>query len=114
MLLISFPNGTDWFKSNWVFRQLGADVGNAFPNDPELLHLLEVAEAFGHLDLQGLDESLLLRTLSALRTVCTDTIQEKIPGWKGNKPADIEGHRMYSESIHELLGLIDQQIGPTN
>ena len=51
MVIIQFKNGTDWYKANWVFRQLRADVAEAFPDDLELTTEMEKAEAFRMLSL---------------------------------------------------------------
>jgi len=31
MVIVEFPDGSDWFKANWVFRRLAEDVAAVFP-----------------------------------------------------------------------------------
>jgi len=109
MVIISFPNGTDWFKANWVFRQITEDVVAMFPDDAELKLLMEQAGALGGLSLESMKADLASRISRALRKVAESTIQGRTLGWRGTKPEDLDGHRMYLEAISELLSLINQQ-----
>jgi hypothetical protein len=105
-VIIVFPNGTDWFKANWVFRQLGQDVSNQCRNDADLCKAVEVAEALGELDLKKMDDGLRGRILEALRSVALDTIAGRIAGWR---PHDSKEHAMYCEAISELAKLVEAQ-----
>jgi len=109
MVIIKFKDGTDWFKANWVFRQLAEDTMAAFPNDNALGLVLEKAQAFGALFLDSMEANAATSTLEALRKVAEETIQGKIQGWKGKRPEDKEGQQMYLESITELLGFLRKQ-----
>jgi hypothetical protein len=106
MVIIKFRDGIDWYRSNWVFRQLAADVIAAFPQDNELRFNLERASAQGALFIDEMDTNVAATTISALKTVAQDTIQGKVPGWKATKPTDTAGHQMYLESLAELLTVI--------
>ncbi len=49
MFIIKFPDGTDRFKANWVFKQFAEHKTATFPNDAGLKQLLEKAQALGGL-----------------------------------------------------------------
>jgi len=106
MVIIVFSNGTEWFKANWVFRQLAEDVATAFPLDQEVNFEIEKAQAIGALFLKDMDEPLRLRVTERLRTVAQRTLDGEIDGWRRD---DADGHRMYLESLSELLALINAQ-----
>jgi hypothetical protein len=42
-VIIVFPDGRDWFKANWVFRQLAQDVSDRYSSDAEVCKAVEVA-----------------------------------------------------------------------
>jgi hypothetical protein len=108
MVIIKFPNGTDWFKANWAFRQFAEDVAELFPTDGELKLELEKAEAFGALDFTSVENAVGSRIMKAMMRVANDTLQGTIPGWKRAKPADEAGQRMYIEAITELFALLKE------
>jgi hypothetical protein len=68
-VIIVFPDGTDWFKANWVFRQLAQDVTDCYSGDAEVCKAVEVAEALGALDLKKMNDGLRRRVMEALKTV---------------------------------------------
>lgn len=35
-VIVALPNGTDWFKASWVFRQLSEDMCRRYSQDNEL------------------------------------------------------------------------------
>jgi hypothetical protein len=109
MVIICLPNGTEWFNSNWVFRQLHADVVERFPDDAELHLEMEKAGAFGLLSLDSIEPVLASRILRAMRTVAEETVRGQIAGWLRGKPDDQEGQRTYLESMTELLELMRRQ-----
>jgi hypothetical protein len=111
MVIIKFPNGNCWSKANWVFRQLSEDVIGNLPDDSELKLVMEKALAFRMLALNSMENEVRSKSLCAIRTIVEKTLEGKIAGWKESRPDDIEGHRMYIESITELLGLIKEQMG---
>jgi hypothetical protein len=106
MVIVSFPDGADWYKANWAFRQLADDISARFPEDEEICNALEQAQAFGHLDLAGIDGELRGRLMQAMRNIIVETIDGRIEGWKAS---DDIAHRMYRESLVELLAMIEQQ-----
>lgn len=102
-VIIRLPNGGEWFRANWMFRQLASDV-NAFSREDRDVHLaLDRAEAYGMLDLQSLDAHLAARLISALEHVAQATRDGRIEGWR---PSDSEGREMYLRSLSELAELI--------
>ena len=105
-VIIVFPNGTDWFKANWVFRQLSQDVSSRGRKDTALCHALELAQAFGSLDLKTMDEPLRKDVMQAIKAVAEETISGRIDGWR---PHDQEEHAMYCGALSELVKLIEQQ-----
>jgi hypothetical protein len=111
MIIVSFPNGTDWYKANWVFRQLVQDVVEIYPADKELKKLMEQAQAFGTLAISSLPKDTASRTLLAIRAVIERTIKGETNGWSRTKPDDIEGQRLYLNALVELLDLIKEQMG---
>src|ERR1700688_4412511 len=68
-VIIVFPDGTDWFKANWVFRQLAQDVSDRYSSDAEVCTVVEVAEALSALDLKKMNDGLRRRVMKALTTV---------------------------------------------
>jgi len=109
MVIITFPNGTDWYKANWVFRQITEDAVAMFPDDAELKSLMEQAGALGGLSLESMRADLASRISQAIGKVAETTIQGRTLGWRGTKPEDLAGHRMYLEAVSELWSLINQQ-----
>jgi hypothetical protein len=106
MVIITFPNGSEWFNPNWAFRQLIADVANVFPSDAEVELNLQKAQAFGHLALNAIDPVVASRIMNAFRTVADETLAGRILGWKADRPDDEAGHAMYLEAIQELSNLL--------
>jgi len=105
-VIIVFPNGTDWFKANWVFCQLAQDVSSRYTNDDGVCNALELAQAFGSLDLKKMDEHLRCKVMEAIKTVAEQTINGAIEGWR---PHDQKDHALYCEALAELVKLIQQQ-----
>jgi hypothetical protein len=105
-VIIVLPNGTDWVKANWVFRQLAQDVFNRYGNDAELCKALEEAEALGGFDLNKMGDDLRRRAMGALKAVALDTISGAVPGWRPHDPRE---HAMYCEAVSELAEMIEGQ-----
>jgi hypothetical protein len=105
-VIIVLPNGTDWFRANWVFRQLASDVSVRYRNDDSVCKALESAEALGSLDLKDMDEELCRKVMQAIKTVAEETISGTIEGWR---PHDEGGHAMYREALSELAKLISSK-----
>jgi len=105
-VIIVFPDGTDWFKANWVFRQLARDVSDRYSSDAELCKAVEVAEALGALDLKKMNDGLRRRVMEALAAVATDTIKGTIAGWR---PHDVKEHALYCEAVSELTKCLKGQ-----
>ena len=105
-VIILLPNGKDWFKANWVFRQLAEDVSNRYRNDDGVCKTLELAQAFGSLDMEIMDEGLRRKVMHAVKTVAEETVSGTIEGWR---PDDKRAHAMYCEAMSELAKLIEQQ-----
>lgn len=106
MVIIKLRNGLDWYNPNWVFRQLAEDVLAAFPGDKDLKLTLEKAQAFGGLFLDTGEANSAKATIGAIQKIAEDTVQGRIPGWKGKRPTDTKGQEMYLGAISELLDLI--------
>ena len=105
MVIILLPNGTEWFKANWAFRQLAADVDSRCP-DHDIRESLERAEALGVLDLKNMgDQKLVVRLMGALRDVAQDTVDGVLSGWR---PEDRSGAQMYRDAMVELAAAIDK------
>ena len=109
MVIIKLQDGTDWFKANWIFRQLAKDTIATFPDDHELKLTMERSQALGGLFLDSMESDASIATLTAIRKVAAETLAGKIPGWKKANPEDIKGQEMYLRSIAELLDLINCQ-----
>jgi hypothetical protein len=109
MILIHFPDGTEWFKANWVFRQVLEDVVKTFPDDAELKSALEQAAALGGLFLDSTDLVSAARILRCIRTVTERTVGGQLQGWAGTRPTDTDGQHLYLEAISELLAAVDKQ-----
>jgi hypothetical protein len=98
-VIIVFPDGTDWFKANWVFRQLAQDVSDRSSSDAEVCKAVEAAEALSALDLKKMNDGLRRRVMEALATVAMGTIKGTIAGWR---PNDAKEHALYCEAVSEL------------
>ena len=98
-VIIVFPDGTDWFKANWVFRQLALDICKRYSSDAEVCEAMAVAEALGSLNLKKMTEGLRTRVMGALSTVARETIQGVVAGWRQH---DAKEHTLYREAISEL------------
>lgn len=105
-VIIVFPDGTDWFKANWVFQQLAQDVAGLYSSDAEVCKAVEIAEAIGALDLKNMNERLRRRVMQALSTVAIDTIKGTIAGWR---PHDPKEHALYCEAVSELAKCLEGQ-----
>jgi hypothetical protein len=105
-VIIVLPNGTDWVKANWVFRQIAQDVFNRYGNDEELCKALEEAEVLGGFDLKKMGDDLRRRAMGALKAVALDTISGAVPGWRPHDPRE---HAMYCEAVSELAEMIKGQ-----
>ena len=102
-VIIRLPNGVEWFRANWIFRQLAKDV-RAFSSDNRDVHVaVERAEAYGILDLQSMDARTSADLVSAFRHVAKETADGGIEGWR---PSDSQGREMYLRSLSELAELI--------
>jgi hypothetical protein len=110
MVIIKFRNGSDWFKANWVFRQLADDTAAAFPDDGPLRLVLENAQALGGLFFDAMEPEVAISTMRALLKVADETIRGNIQGWKQTRPEDKDGQRMYFESISELFDLLRNEL----
>lgn len=107
MVIINFPDGSDWYKANWILRQICEDAIVRFPDAIELRESLEMAQAYGLLSLDH-EEQMRRGTAEALRIVARETIAGKIEGWAGTHPEDLDGQEQYLGTIRELLGLLEQ------
>jgi hypothetical protein len=105
-VIIVFPDGPDWFKANWVFRQLARDVSHRYGSDAEVCKAVEGAEAVGALDLKKMNDGLRRRLMEALTAVAMDTIKGTIAGWR---PHDAKEHALYCEAISELAKRLEGQ-----
>lgn len=110
MMLIVFPNGTEWYKANWVFRVLSYDLAGSVQGDPELAHELEVAQAYSTLVLNDMGTDLCARALHAIRTVGERTIRGELPDWSLWDQNDEVTQRQYLRSIAELAELVRKQM----
>jgi hypothetical protein len=79
MIIIRFKDGSDWFKANWVFRQLASDVVATFPGDTALKSIMEEAEAVGALFLNSMQTEAAAATIGAIEKVAQETIDGQIP-----------------------------------
>jgi hypothetical protein len=111
MVVITLKSGADWYKANWVFRQIANDVIANFPEDTELRLIMQKAQAFGALALTSMDQSIAHRTLRSIKKVAEATLDGTIPGWKGTNPTDENGQRMYIEAVSELLVILEKESG---
>ena len=112
MVIVIFQNGSDWFKTNWVFRQFSRDTIARFTEHSELKDTLETAQAFGMLNLAS-NEGPVMATVQKLKVAATETVSGAIKGWAATQPEDIDGRRLYLGAIRELLDLIEQQLTAT-
>jgi hypothetical protein len=103
MVVICFPNGKDWFKANWAFRQLAADVMAAYPGDAELHERFLRAQAYNALFLDRMKPEEASRIMEILKAVAQDRLDGKIAGWLMEYREDPHRQPMYLESMSELL-----------
>lgn len=107
MIIIKFKDGTDWFKANWIFKQLAEDVIAIFPNDRNLRSVMERAQAVGGVFFDSMEADVAAATVKAIKKVAEDTVQGRIQGWSATRPEDKDGQRMYFDSINELLRILN-------
>lgn len=110
MVIIKLTNDVDWFRANWIYRQLVEDTMEKYPHDEELKQLLKMGGAIGTLFVNELHEPVHSRILKALKTVAEGTIAGDIRGWDLKGAGDESGRRMYIEALTELLSLIDRRL----
>jgi hypothetical protein len=106
MVIIRFHNRSEWFKANWVFRQIASDVTLMAPDDVELKSIMDKAQAFGLLAFDSMEKNAATRTLDALRKVAELTLAGKIRGWHGASQGNDNEQRKYLDSLTELLSLM--------
>jgi hypothetical protein len=106
MVIIRFRNRSEWFKANWVFRQIATDVTLMAPHDTELKSIMDKAQAFGLLAFDSMEKNAAVRTLDAIRNVAEKTLEGQIPGWHGGRDGKDNGQRIYLDSLEELLNLM--------
>ncbi len=102
MVVIAFPNGNEWCKANWTFRQLAADVAIRY-SDQDVRECLERAEGVGLLDIRNMDKTRAAKLTVALKRIAQDTIKGVVAGWR---PEDRAGAQMYRDAMVELLAAI--------
>jgi hypothetical protein len=81
-------------------------VSSHYRNDDDVCKALELARAFGSLDLKKMDEHLRYKVMQAIKAVAQETINGSIEGWR---PHDQKDRAMYCEALSELVKLIQQQ-----
>ena len=109
MVAIIFKNGRDWFKPNWLFRQLSEDVQKTFPDDQELIFVMEQAEALGGLHVELLTPSQSERAVASIKRVAEATLAGEIQGLS-REGSDGERYRLlYLVALEELLEVIYSQ-----
>jgi hypothetical protein len=106
MVIITFPDGAEWFKPNWVFRRIVESVANNVPADDQVQNVMRKAEAFGHLALDSLAPSLAARVTHALTVVVNEASTGNLIGPNGERSHEEPEHAMYLQSIRELSALI--------
>lgn len=103
MVIICFPDGRDWFNPNWVYRQLSADVAATYPDDADLQRIFLHGQYNHGLLLDRLKPEEASKIMEVLKTVAQAALDGKTPGWLSEHPEDLDGQRMYLESMSELL-----------
>jgi hypothetical protein len=111
LVIIALPDGRDWYKANWAFRQLVQDISQRFGNDNELCKILDLAQAYGMLDLKGMPIELACRVSEAMSAVIRATQRSEIQGWR---PEDQNGREMYLQALAELADLLREPPQPIN
>jgi len=109
MIIIKFKDGSDWYKANWVFRQLAKDTSEAFPNDAILNLALEEAQAFGALYPDSMEDAAAAVILMSIGKVAKDTLEGSILGLERAFSGDDEGRRMYLQAISELVEMLKKR-----
>jgi hypothetical protein len=109
MVVIRFQDGTEWFKANWVFRQLLRDITQAFPDDSDLVFSMRQAGALGGLFLDSIDGVLAGRILRSMKNAAESTIRGVVKSSVDSTPIDADSQRMYHEAMSELLDAVNRQ-----
>jgi hypothetical protein len=105
MMIIVFPDGSDWDRANWVFRRFAEDILETVPDDPELREELEKAQAFGTLFLDKMEPDLQRRVMEIMKDVAMLTMAEARK-WMVDQRGD-EVVLQYVSSILELLNMLE-------
>jgi len=103
MILITFPDGTDWFKANWVFREFSVEIAAMFTNDEGVLSDIERIYCNGGINFAGEDPVRSAHLAGALRRAAAQTVLKDSSEWRFSDP---ERHRAYIESVKELRDLL--------
>ena len=107
MVIIKFPDGADWYKANWVFRQFANDILAVSSDDAELQFAFKEASAIGALFLDRMEVALQGRAIRVMKEVAQQTLSGKIAGWKAAQSSEKSPEQMYSSSIAELLEMLE-------
>jgi hypothetical protein len=105
-VIVVFPDGTDWFKAHWVFRQFAQDVSARYSSDAEVCKTVEEAEAPSALHFKEMNDGLRGRVMEALGVVATETIKGTIAGWR---PHNAKEHALYCGAVSELAKCLRDQ-----
>ncbi len=105
-MVIVTRHGKDWFKANWVYRQLAADVAARFSEDLEVASAVDRGLSFGALFPDELEPVLASRVVSAMRVVARETVTGALSSRKG--ALDESAHGTYVSAIEDLLSVIDE------
>lgn len=81
MVCLVFPDDTDWYVANWVFRVFAESVKHQYPADLELAEILDAGLGAGGLFLSKLRSDLLERTMASLDEVVRKTLSGELTDW---------------------------------
>ncbi len=112
MIIIDFKDGTDWYRPNWMYRQLCDDIRARYPDEVGLLQEMDNSAAYGHLNLPALDPAMSSMIMTAMKTVA---MEADARGWTNRKishPEDLAGEDTYLSSLRSLAELIQRQVSP--
>src|ERR1700733_2588476 len=75
MVIVVFPDNTDWSDSNWVYRRFAQDIISSLPDDVELHEVLKEGGAIGTLFLDAVKPPLQGRVLMAMKGAAENLVE---------------------------------------
>ena len=105
-VLITFPDGGDWYVSNFGFELILQNYRIVFPHDPKMQHELEMVRAVGGIEL-GKQEPELARSIAAALERLAERVIAELPSDRTELvPKDRQTQEDHLVILRKLLPLV--------